>query len=408
MTRTERSFPVAFRVLATACAVFALAWFVPSAGAAPDEVTQGDLDDAQAAADALERDLGSLNAELAEIQRRLNEAAFEVDRQEGLLQKITAELMDTRERIEKARGRYDRIRVRLNDRAAEAFISGPGSNLAFFLGAQSMADLSDRIEFVDAVAQSDASLAQQVENLGNQLLADQEKLERLKAERAEQVTIAKEREKQVAADLARQQEVRNQIAAKFEEARSFYRQQKEARADWLEHLREQRAAAAVAAASAAQSSAPLPPGAAGILQACPVDQPRGFGDGFGAPRYVGGYHPHRGVDIVAPEGTPVRAAFSGYARDATNLYGGTSVIVQGQYGYVYNAHLSSIAKLGAVSAGDVIGYVSSTGLAGGTTPHNHFEFHPNVIPSGWPSSYYGYSVIGTAVNPYPLLIAACS
>ncbi len=76
-----------------------------------------------------------------------------------------------------------------------------------------------------------------------------------------------------------------------------------------------------------------------MLEVCPVAQPRGFGDGFGAPRYVGGYHPHRGVDIVAPEGTPVYAPFDGTARDATNLYGGTSVIVDGPFGYVYNAHL---------------------------------------------------------------------
>jgi hypothetical protein len=30
-----------------------------------------------------------------------------------------------------------------------------------------------------------------------------------------------------------------------------------------------------------------------VLDACPVDQPRAFGDGFGAPRYAGGYHLHK-------------------------------------------------------------------------------------------------------------------
>ena len=29
-----------------------------------------------------------------------------------------------------------------------------------------------------------------------------------------------------------------------------------------------------------------------------------------------------------------------------------------------------------------------------STPHNHFEWHPNVIPSNWPVSPYGYSVLG--------------
>ena len=41
------------------------------------------------------------------------------------------------------------------------------------------------------------------------------------------------------------------------------------------------------------------------------------------------------------------------------------------------------------------------------TPHDHFEWHPNVIPSDWPPSPYGYKVIGDAVNPFPLLSAVC-
>ena len=106
-------------------------------------------------------------------------------------------------------------------------------------------------------------------------------------------------------------------------------------------------------------------------------------------------------------GTPIIATFDGMASDATNIYGGTAVYVQGQYGSTYNAHMTSIAKLGPVQAGDVIGYVGSTGLAGGETNHNHFEFRPNVMPTGWPVSYYGYAIIDDAINPYPLLVAAC-
>jgi murein DD-endopeptidase MepM/ murein hydrolase activator NlpD len=116
---------------------------------------------------------------------------------------------------------------------------------------------------------------------------------------------------------------------------------------------------------------------------------------------------HRGIDIVAPLGTPIRATFDGVASDATNIYGGKAVYVQGQYGSTYNAHMTSIAQLGPVQAGDVIGYVGSDGLAGGEVNHNHFEFRPSVMPSNWPASYYGYSIIEDAINPYPLLVAAC-
>ncbi len=403
MTRTDRPFPVAFRVLAIACAVFGLAWLVPAAGAQTGP-TQQEVEDAQARRDALEQDLADLTAELSVIQQRLNEAAFEVDALEGVVEQTTVQLIEVRTRLEAARGRYERVRERLNERAAAAFIAGPGSDLEFFLGSASLAELSDRLEFVDAVAESDAALAQRVENLGNQLLVDEAELQALRVKQQASLAEAEAQEAAVAADLQAQQALREAISAKFAEARSLARELEDDREELLEELRQQRAAAAAAGGHAAVA---MPAGYEDILQACPVGQPRGFGDGFGAPRYVGGYHPHAGVDIVAPEGTPIYAAFSGYARDATNIYGGKSVIVEGAYGYVYNAHMTQIGKLGPVSAGDIIGYVGSDGLAGGTTPHNHFEFHPDVIPGSWPESYYDYSVIGSAINPYPLLVAAC-
>ena len=61
---------------------------------------------------------------------------------------------------------------------------------------------------------------------------------------------------------------------------------------------------------------------------------------------------------------------------------------------------------GPVQAGDIIGYVADSGDATGT-PHDHFEWHPNTVPSNWPASYYGYTVIGTAANPYPVLVDVC-
>jgi len=43
------------------------------------------------------------------------------------------------------------------------------------------------------------------------------------------------------------------------------------------------------------------------------------------------------------------------------------------------------------------------------SPHDHFEWHPSVIPANWPASSYGYTVIGptSAVNPYPILVDIC-
>jgi murein DD-endopeptidase MepM/ murein hydrolase activator NlpD len=108
---------------------------------------------------------------------------------------------------------------------------------------------------------------------------------------------------------------------------------------------------------------------------------------------------------------PIYAPFDGYARASYNALGGNAVYVYGEDGYVYNAHLVRTGYTGPVQAGDVIGNVGETGDT--STPHDHFEWHPNNTPDQdeWPRSPYGYSVIYTgskpAVNPWPLLQEVC-
>jgi murein DD-endopeptidase MepM/ murein hydrolase activator NlpD len=130
----------------------------------------------------------------------------------------------------------------------------------------------------------------------------------------------------------------------------------------------------------------------GVLQVCPVDPPNAYSDDFGAPRYAGGYHPHQGNDIFAPEGTPIRAPFPGNAVVTSNTLGGNAVTVYGALGYVYNAHLSRFGTLGPVEAGEIIGYVGHTGDAIHSPPHDHFEWHPDN---------------GPAVDPFVHLNAVC-
>ncbi len=130
----------------------------------------------------------------------------------------------------------------------------------------------------------------------------------------------------------------------------------------------------------------------GPFRICPVQAEGFFSNDFGAPRFTGGYHPHQGNDIFADLGSPIVAPFDGRAVVATNRIGGLAVKVFGEEGYVYNAHLIHIQRVGPVRAGTVIGHVGNTGNAVGTSPHNHFEWHPEN---------------GRAVNPYPYLQEAC-
>ncbi|MGN0728604.1 M23 family metallopeptidase [Treponema sp.] len=89
---------------------------------------------------------------------------------------------------------------------------------------------------------------------------------------------------------------------------------------------------------------------------------------------------HRGIDLAAPEGTPVFACKSGTVKKierGNRIYGNLIVLSHAGGLESYYAHLSAILteEGSAVATGQKIGEVGSTGLA--TGPHLHFEIKQN-------------------------------
>lgn len=95
---------------------------------------------------------------------------------------------------------------------------------------------------------------------------------------------------------------------------------------------------------------------------------------------------HRGVDLFATRGTPVVAGSDGFVQKVQRgSRAGLYVVLTHSDGYeTWYLHLGSFAEdleIGdPVAAGDIIGYVGSTGNAAGTSPHTHFELHRNGRP----------------------------
>ena len=115
-----------------------------------------------------------------------------------------------------------------------------------------------------------------------------------------------------------------------------------------------------------------------------------FKGGFTERRDAGG-RPHEAVDMLAPRNTPVHAVESGsIAKLFTSKAGGLTIYQFDPNGHLcyYYAHLERYAdgmKDGqAVSQGDVIGYVGTTGNAPANTPHLHFAvFELNADKKWW-------------------------
>jgi murein DD-endopeptidase MepM/ murein hydrolase activator NlpD len=102
-----------------------------------------------------------------------------------------------------------------------------------------------------------------------------------------------------------------------------------------------------------------------------------FSDGFGWRRdpIDGSREFHKGVDIVAPTGTPVRASADGLVTAAGRM-AGYGAMIHLAHGYGMGTRYGHLSKVlvtpgQRVKRGDVIGMVGSTGRS--TGPHLHYE-----------------------------------
>jgi cell wall-associated NlpC family hydrolase len=180
--------------------------------------------------------LDALNRELSLMVEQYNQARLR-------LQEVQARLADVRAQAQKAQATADRATTSLNTNAARAY-RGVGSQIAQLFESSSLADFSDRLEFIGSMAQADSDLAVEAE------LARQE----AKWTAAELAATVEERQ-----DIVDQLAVKqNQIQERVAQARDLY---EELDREFQEALAAQ--AAAEAAADAGSGSfgdpSPIPP-----------------------------------------------------------------------------------------------------------------------------------------------------
>lgn len=90
---------------------------------------------------------------------------------------------------------------------------------------------------------------------------------------------------------------------------------------------------------------------------------------------------HTGIDYAAPIGTPIRAAADGVItfKGWKGGYGHTVMVMHANGVETLYGHMSAFSQLtGRVRAGDIIGYVGSSGRS--TGPHLHYEARVNGQP----------------------------
>ncbi|MEO8216310.1 MAG: M23 family metallopeptidase [Acidobacteriota bacterium] len=117
----------------------------------------------------------------------------------------------------------------------------------------------------------------------------------------------------------------------------------------------------------------------------------------------GGSRPHEALDIMAPRGTPVVAMAQGTIRKLfLSAAGGITIYEQDPTAtfIYYYAHLDryveGLHEGQPVVAGQLLGFVGSTGNAAANAPHLHFALQQLPPTKEWWK--------GTAIDPYPILM----
>lgn len=316
------------------------------AGLVLPAAAQSELDAARELREQIEGQLSSATGDL----EGLEEEIAAVERSIEALDEQDAEL----------RAELDEVSHELSMRARAAYMSGGGSTFEALISGDEPGDAIERAALLEALAMRDAGTLETA-------VALRTRLDQTRQLRAGRVAELDQLRATLEAELELLNERLEQAAGQVRTLELKARRQREVQAAFMNGI-----------------------------YSCPVGNPVFFVDTWGAGRSGG--RSHKGVDMMAPHGTPIYAIHAGrITRMKSGGLGGIVIYMYGDDGkQYYYAHLQGYAPgigVGSrVDAGDLIAYNGSTGNASSSAPHLHFEVHPGG---------------GGPVNPYPYVARAC-
>jgi len=367
--------------------------------------TISDLEDQQAA----------LEQEAAEYQAIIDEKQNDIDEQQEYVDALTANIATVNEEISIIRSKIDAYNDKIAEKAEainelnlqaeenmdllrqrlkSIYMAGDASTLEIVLGAKDFTDFVDKVQLVESLSEYDSNL---IDDIEGQLDGINEEIESLNEDKASleiETTDLEEKQTELDEMLSENQKLlanlyteRDELGALLdsnEASQNEVEQQIQAYYEELRRQEEERQEQESGGSSQGDGSTPIV-GTGDWVWPTP-----GFWDlssEWGEDR---GYS-HGGIDIAGPGimGAEIVAAHSGTVIDVCNYcshnwgkygscgcgggYGNYVWIDHGDGKATIYAHMTdAVAYVGqSVSAGEIIGYVGSTGDS--TGPHLHFE-----------------------------------
>ena len=332
----------------------------------------------------LEAKVGDVSTRLSALQRDLDLHQQRVRKVSELYRLQTSQLIFLRDQSRLASHR-------LNARLVAIYESNQPSTVELILGAKSLSQAIDGLDYAAQIADQDKQIATDVATARSRLSRARQKTYVVRNSLAAETRVVAYRVQQVTSVENALLAAHSQLSGARADTQQALANAQSNEHDWVAEanaLRNESAqlqaqiAAAQAAPTATLPTAPpttqtgTPPPSSQPSLIWPVSGPitSPFGMRWGS------LHP--GIDIGASTGTPIHAAAAGQVLLAgyDGGYGNLVVLDNGGGLSTAYAHQSQIAvSVGQqVTQGQVIGYVGSTGFS--TGPHLHFEVRINGAP----------------------------
>jgi len=313
----------------------------------------------------LKVDIAAIDAELTLVSEQLAVAENAIAEVETIIQGLDADIKDAEARLEE-RMAY------LEERLVNLYVYGDISMLDVIFETSSFEEFITLFDMVEIIVEQDQLMAEEITKERQQIEADRTAMEDYLAE----LIVMQNEYYDMASDLKRLENEKiaamneaNMTLAEFE---AFYASEMataEAASDKIREL-------------LATSDSTLTYGGAMMW---PLPSPWGRNwvtseYGYREHPVYGGTRFHAGIDIGADGGTSIYAAADGkiILKEYYGGYGNTVMVDHGSGVVSLYAHMSSYATPAVgdyVVAGDVIGYVGTTGTSNGN--HLHFEVRVN-------------------------------
>jgi murein DD-endopeptidase MepM/ murein hydrolase activator NlpD len=398
-------------IMAAVMILSLLASIIPAVSAASSAEIRNELNDLKADREKIKDEIGKLEDQIddnmTEIQKIIkkknlieDELALLYQQVENINKQIAAYgllIADKQDELDEAKARHEELSAKNKERIRAMEENGKLSYWSVLFEANSFSDLLDRLQMVEEIASADQrrlkamrEAAQAVEEAQTALNAEKAELETTRAEldaveadlvikrqEADAILIELNAKDDELEDLLEQQhdadeKLQKEIAKAEKEYNEAKRKEEEEKKKQEQQQQQQQ-----------QQQKPDSTVTAGIKWTRPcyyryLSSPYGYRV---HPVY-GTWKFHSGVDLAGPEGTPIVATRDGTVTMAKTGYnGGNGNYVTINHGDGFSSsylHMLENLQVSAgqkVKAGQVIGYMGSTGIS--TGPHLHFTIYYN-------------------------------